>query len=150
MGYAFDMSKLDKAEKREKIDLEKLGQDFADLTKAGKFAEVELLAQQVKIPMRQISSALDTAIYQLERTYGTRRHDSKTEAVLSGMSDAALKGTGTGVVAGMAIESVTPGAGIVGGGLVGFTYGLIAGMRRGQIFENIQKLKEAKKYIEKH
>jgi hypothetical protein len=60
-------AKPESAEQEREIDLEKVGQDFAELAKEGKYTEMLVLRKQLNIPDREIIKAFTEASGPLRR-----------------------------------------------------------------------------------
>src|SRR3990167_9632888 len=97
---------IEQSDSSETIDIEKLGGDFADLEKDGKFHEILILAKQVNLPTRRESEALGAAITTLNQ-----QHAELAEA---GNPRWSLPHTGPGEMGG---------AGGLSGGAIGFIGG---------------------------
>lgn len=116
-----------------KLDLRKLGEDFADMALQGKFPEILILAKQIDISPREISEAFDQAFYIL-------RDHRKDQLHKIGAAAGAVLGATYSGAAGMLI-----GAG--GGMSAGIA---LSALRQGGIDTKIEKLVEAKKWLEEH
>lgn len=104
----------------EPVDLEKLGEDFADLIKGGKFAEMLILAKQVNLPARDLEEALDAAAGQFNKLLyygenewmpaGAQRMEPYERAIQGGLvggAAGAFAGGPAGAASGLALGVLT-------------------------------------------
>jgi|GEM_PF-3663117 len=124
---------LERAEK--KIDLDKLAQDFVDLADQDKFAEMLILAKQVKLAPRQLAQSLEQAIDTMDQ--------KDMPAVIN-------KPT----VAGMAIGAAL-GHMLANKSFEGYLLGAAAGhiihsQLNASVEHRLQKLREAKQWVEEN
>ena len=129
----------------EGVDKKKLGQNFANLAKDGKFSEMLIFAKQLNLPKSEISEALSSAVITLDQQYGLDAIEPIPGMVPMKIGERggqmAMAAGAAGTIAGF------PGT------LVGLVGGMVAGMALGVVEmdtlkRNIGKVKEAKEWIE--
>ncbi|QQG38119.1 MAG: hypothetical protein HYS26_01015 [Candidatus Kaiserbacteria bacterium] len=117
----------------EAVDIQKLGQDFADLADQRRFAEIQILAKQVRLTPQQLSNTFEQAIRIMQKKSPLTLTNRPITIGLTG-----------GALLGMLAGQIVVGA--MAGGSAG---AIVDQMQEHAQRDKLQKLIEAKEWLEK-